>query len=278
MSEDAEWARKLYTDSFEGSSIVDNSANYPQFDLSELTLGKVLGKGGFGTVSEVRVFNAGANVKANIKAKHTSDEKMGKEDPTETETEVEGEVEMQGRQFIAEHCIRKGGDARYAIKMLSKEIKKDQPLSIQGMADMKVETHYLSNIEHPNIVKLRAISKIDPYDMKYFIVMDRLYDTLESKIEKWANVAARRHSPIGVLFDLKGKRRASLLEERLLAAYDLASAIQYLHGRGIIYRDIKPENAGFDVRGDIKLFDFGLAKELVPAQKNEDGTYNLTGW
>jgi len=30
----------------------------------------------------------------------------------------------------------------------------------------------------------------------------------------------------------------------------------------LVYRDIKQENIGFDVRGDVKLFDFGLAKGL----------------
>jgi serine/threonine protein kinase len=32
----------------------------------------------------------------------------------------------------------------------------------------------------------------------------------------------------------------------------------------IIFRDLKPENVAFDVRGDMRLFDFGLAKELKP--------------
>lgn len=39
---------------------------------------------------------------------------------------------------------------------------------------------------------------------------------------------------------------------------------------------MKPDNIGFDVRGDVKLFDFGLAKEVNPANRLEDGTYNLT--
>jgi serine/threonine protein kinase len=44
----------------------------------------------------------------------------------------------------------------------------------------------------------------------------------------------------------------------------------------IIYRDLKPDNIGFDVRGDVKIFDFGLAKEFDPAKKAADGTYKLT--
>lgn len=44
----------------------------------------------------------------------------------------------------------------------------------------------------------------------------------------------------------------------------------------VIYRDLKPDNIGFDVRGDVKIFDLGLAKEIDPKTKLEDGTYNLT--
>jgi serine/threonine protein kinase len=40
---------------------------------------------------------------------------------------------------------------------------------------------------------------------------------------------------------------------------------------------LKPENIGFDIRNDVKIFDFGLAKELHMAkEKYEDGTYKLT--
>lgn len=43
-----------------------------------------------------------------------------------------------------------------------------------------------------------------------------------------------------------------------------------------MYRDIKPENIGFDVRGDIKIFDFGLAREFDPTQRDKDGLFQMT--
>ena len=45
----------------------------------------------------------------------------------------------------------------------------------------------------------------------------------------------------------------------------------------IIYRDLKPDNIGFDVRGDVKIFDLGLAREVDMRKKLEDGTFHLTG-
>jgi hypothetical protein len=56
-----EYARKCSIQSFADSTIEDNSGSYPTFDYSELKLGKVLGKGGFGTVSEIRSFNVEEN-------------------------------------------------------------------------------------------------------------------------------------------------------------------------------------------------------------------------
>ena len=40
---------------------------------------------------------------------------------------------------------------------------------------------------------------------------------------------------------------------------------------------VQPDNIGFDVRGDVKIFDLGLAKELGCSKDNGDGTYQLTG-
>ena len=43
-----------------------------------------------------------------------------------------------------------------------------------------------------------------------------------------------------------------------------------------MYRDIKLENAGFDVRGNVKVFDFGLCKSLHPKLETKDGMFKLT--
>jgi len=57
-----------------------------------------------------------------------------------------------------------------------------------------------------------------------------------------------------------------------------ADVCAFLYLFRIVYRDIKTENIGFDTKGDVKLFDFGLAKPLHPALASqiEEGMYNLT--
>ena len=67
----------------------------------------------------------------------------------------------------------------------------------------------------------------------------------------------------------------ALYAERLVALNELAGAIEYLHSSNVIYRDLKPENVGFDCRGCVKLFDFGLCREMKTADESA-GAYKLT--
>ena len=43
---------------------------------------------------------------------------------------------------------------------------------------------------------------------------------------------------------------------------EVVLAIESLHSKGIIYRDLKPENVLIDTEGHVKLIDFGFAKCL----------------
>lgn len=51
-------------------------------------------------------------------------------------------------------------------------------------------------------------------------------------------------------------------------ASEIVLAIEYLHSKDIIYRDLKPENLLIDHQGHIKITDFGFAKKVVDRYVN----------
>ena len=63
----------------------------------------------------------------------------------------------------------------------------------------------------------------------------------------------------------------------LFLAFQISAAISYLHSHNIIFRDLKPANVGFDVRGDVRIFDFGLAR-IMPANGDPyTDTFDMSG-
>ena len=56
----------------------------------------------------------------------------------------------------------------------------------------------------------------------------------------------------------------------------LRVAIEYMHSRRNINRDLKMSNVGFDVRGDLKLFDFWLSRLLPPQSEEVEGGYIMS--
>jgi hypothetical protein len=131
-----DYAQKKTVKMFAKSMCQDLSDDYPKFKLEELQIGKFLGKGGFGTVKEVRAFNIGA---PQMRKKASGPDAVADDG-------------LESRMFIAEHCIRNGGKARYAVKFLSPEVVDDPAMYIMGITDMAVETRFLSSTEHPKYV------------------------------------------------------------------------------------------------------------------------------
>ncbi|OPA74657.1 hypothetical protein BVG16_23145 [Paenibacillus selenitireducens] len=60
-------------------------------------------------------------------------------------------------------------------------------------------------------------------------------------------------------------------EHVLRYALQLCEVLQYLHERKppIVYRDLKPSNVMMDVHGQIRLIDFGIARQFKPNQEDD---------
>jgi serine/threonine-protein kinase len=50
-------------------------------------------------------------------------------------------------------------------------------------------------------------------------------------------------------------------------AQQICDVLDYLHTRGLVYRDVKPSNIMIDEQGNMKLVDFGIAKVFNPAER-----------
>ena len=220
--------------------------------------------------------------------------------PTASTCEARQTEIKNARLLLSLHYQRSDGGYRYAIKYLKSNVISAPEKYLIGTVDLIIEGMFLASLSHPNIIKLRALPTggvmclCDDDDndggggggggidkMGYFLVLDRLYDTLGDRIyDDWKLNHVLTVRKAG-LFNLK-KNKEDILDMnedisiRLKVAMDMSAAIKYLHEKNIIYRDLKPENLGFDVRDDIKLFDLGLVKELHIADKMKDGTYSLS--
>ena len=119
-----------------------------------------------------------------------------------------------------------------AVKVLRPEISKPKTLE-----QFQAEAHCTAYLEHPNIVPV--------YDAGHnFLVMKCLDGrTLSSML------AVHRAQPLSSL---------------VMILIKVCDAVGFAHSRGIIHRDIKPDNVMVGRFGEVVLMDWGLALQIQP--------------
>ena len=133
---------------------------------------------------------------------------------------------------------RKKYKTRYVMKQISSDLKRSDKINfLKGTVDLAMETRFLASIQHENVISLRGISNNGAFSDGYFIILERLNETLGQKVKGWMDMDRQCKGITGVFTGSK-KKAHKLQMERISAAYDLAAAMEYLHQKDIVFRDL----------------------------------------
>ncbi|KAL4445496.1 hypothetical protein ABPG74_004570 [Tetrahymena malaccensis] len=139
--------------------------------------------------------------------------------------------------------VKKKEDGRvYAIKILKKSYIEQK----KQVEHIKTERNILVDADHPFIIKLHYSFQ---NERKLFFVLD--------------------YCQGGELFNLLCKYKRFNEQDTKFYCAQIVLALEYLHEKDIIYRDLKPENVLIDRQGYLKITDFGLSKRNSKDQKNQ---------
>jgi len=138
------------------------------------------------------------------------------------------------------HVKQKSNGRSYAMKVLHKE-------KVMGSNLLRyafTERNILSYIQHPYIVSLHYAFQTPKH-----LVLVMQYcpgGNLQQLIRRLGRKLQGLSMPLAQLY-----------------AAELLLALQHLHERNIVYRDLKPDNVVLDAAGHAMLTDFGLSKDGV---------------
>ena|GEM_PF-1875181 len=154
-----------------------------------------------------------------------------------------GKIKYFGDYELLEEIARGGMGVVYKARQISlnrivavKMILAGQLASEADIRRFYVEAEAAANLQHPNIVVIHEVGKHE--DRHYFSM-----DYVEG--QNLATLVRERPLPPA--------RAAELVKT-------IAEAIRYAHHRGILHRDLKPQNLLIDEQGRPRVTDFGLAK------------------
>lgn len=84
-------------------------------------------------------------------------------------------------------------------------------------------------------------------------------------------------APGGELFQQISKRGHLGEKEAKYYGAQIIIGLKYLHKRGILYRDLKPENLLLDSVGNLKLADFGISKKMNAEGEAAQKAFTIIG-
>ncbi|MBR0303511.1 MAG: protein kinase, partial [Clostridia bacterium] len=120
-----------------------------------------------------------------------------------------------------------------ALKLLREDIAQEEE-SVKRFIN---ESKAVAMLSHPNIVKIYSVSVKE--DLKY-IVMEYI---------EGISLKTYMH-----------KKKVLSVDETLNCASQILAALDHAHEKGIVHRDIKPQNIMLTKNGQVKVTDFGIAK------------------
>jgi serine/threonine-protein kinase len=122
-----------------------------------------------------------------------------------------------------------------AIKVINGEIAQQS----QMFERFRREAEILQQFRHPNIVRFLAVGR---YQGTSYVAMEYVQgQTLEQLLAKRGPHPWREVVDLGI---------------------QICDALHYAHEHGVVHRDLKPSNLMISDQGQIKLTDFGIAKDL----------------
>ncbi|MFQ5845230.1 MAG: serine/threonine-protein kinase, partial [Planctomycetota bacterium] len=143
-----------------------------------------------------------------------------------------------------------------ALKVLSERSFAHQ----QARARFLREARIAAALNHPNICTIHEVGEVRPGEEQ----------TLETgeRLEAGSSYLALELIEGRTLHDiLTGGPLA--LEELLRIAVRVSEGLAEAHAKGVIHRDLKPQNVMVTPEGRVKILDFGLAKPLKPPERDD---------
>lgn len=120
-----------------------------------------------------------------------------------------------------------------AVKVLKAEFREDRTF----VSKFRSEAQAAAGLSHPNIVNVFDVGEDDEV---YFIVMELVEGiTLKEYITKKGQLSVREATSIAI---------------------QVSMGLEAAHNRGIVHRDVKPQNIIISTDGKVKLSDFGIAR------------------